>query len=227
MEISIPYFLKGKFFPGFDHGIVKYMDAQWLNKQFELNQDKSKAGLAKALRLEPSAVSKILKGTRQIKAQEYATMRQYFGLPVDGEKSIGNRKSASYTLEPLSQPENLRDSDTSRGEEWVIPSAVISQRTKADSRNIKIFSVDETAMEPDFKRGEPVLVDLSDTEPSPPGVFVVSDGFGYLIRQCEFVAGSNPAEIKLSAVVKNFQPQILGRDDFKIIGRVIAKLQWL
>ena len=82
-------------------------------------------------------------------------------------------------------------------------------------------------MEPELKRGEPVLVDLSDTKPSPPGTFIVSDGFGCLARFCEFVPNSKPPEVKLSAHSSAFQTQILKLKDFKILGRVIAKLHWL
>lgn len=202
------------------------MDSQWLNKQFELNPDKSKAGLAKALGLEPPAISKILKDMRQIKAHEYAIMRRYFGLPVDGETSLEKRKH-SYVLKPL-QNDNFEDANYEQGEsEWVIPAGVMKQHTKAVNGAVKVFEVDENIMGPDFKRGEHVLVDLSDKTPSPPGIFVVSDGFGYLVRQCEFIPGSAPPEVRVSAKDGTFQPQILKQGEFKIIGRVIAKLQWL
>ena len=82
-------------------------------------------------------------------------------------------------------------------------------------------------MEPDYKRGEHVLIDMSDKKPSPPGAFIISDGFGVMLRNCEFVPHSNPPEIRISASKPSFQTQALRRDDFDIIGRVIAKLQWL
>ena len=80
--------------------ILISMDSQWLKEQFDCNPDKSKAGLARALNLEPPAISKILNGTRQIKAQEYNLMRQYFGLPIDGENASGIPDN-SYKLETL------------------------------------------------------------------------------------------------------------------------------
>ena len=204
------------------------MDSQWLKTQFSLNPTKTKAGLAAVLGLEPPAISKILKGSRQIKAQEYAIMRRYFGLPVDGEGSLKQNKNA-YVLEPLNRDEGLKDRDFGHEAEgeWVIPADILSQRTSATSNQIKVFEVKEHLMEPDFRHGERVLVDMSDKNPSPPGAFVVSDGFGYLIRLCEFVAGSQPPEVKVSAKATDFHPQVLKLNDFTIIGRVIAKLQWL
>lgn len=202
------------------------MDSQWLITQFALNPAKTKAGLAQALGLEPPAISKILKGMRQIKAQEYAAMRHYFGLTHDGESATRPHKD-SYILTTLGSGESLQDAGPANITEWIIPSNILSGRTKAPSDQIKIFEVRENTMEPDFRRGEHVLIDLSDKRPSPPGVFVVSDGFGHLIRQCEFLPGVQPPEIKVSAKDKSFQPQILKSDEFKVVGRIIAKLQLL
>jgi hypothetical protein len=203
------------------------MDSQWLKTQFALHPGKTKTGLAQALALEPSAVSKILKGRRQIKAQEYAAMRLYFGLPVDGERAAQAQGPSSYRLGTLSGDGQLAENDSAPPGEWIIPAAVLGQRTKAPEGEVKVFTIGENSMEPDFRRGEPVLVDLSDTRPAPPGIFVVSDGFGFMVRQCEYVAGSDPPEIKLSAKDSAFSPQTLKHDEFRIIGRVIARLHWL
>lgn len=195
------------------------MDAQWVKTQFDLNPEKTKAGLADALRLSASAVSKILKGTRQIKAHEYAAMRIYFGLPSHHDRA--ERRDNSYVLQPL------RESDTKNTEEWVIPANVLSQRTGAPSGEVKIYKVEEKAMEPDFTQGAHVLVDQSDTSPSPPGMFVISDGFGHMLRQCELVTASSPQSIKISAKDPSYKSQTIALKDIQIFGRVIAKLQWV
>ena len=82
-------------------------------------------------------------------------------------------------------------------------------------------------MAPEFNRDEHVLVDLSDCTPSPPGSFIISDGFGVMLRNCALIAQSDPVEIKITALKQSFQSQELPLDDVQIIGRVIAKLQWL
>lgn len=202
------------------------MDSQWLKVQFDLNPDKSKADLAKALGLEPPAISKILNGSRQIKAVEHHEMRRYFGLPVDGEHATKLPDSA-YRLETLSGNQQLSEGDKNTAEDWIIPADVLSVRTKAPSHQIKIFTVQENLMEPDYRLGEHVLVDLSDNKPSPPGAFVISDGHGHMIRFCEFVLKTTPTDIKVSAKNDGFQSQILQQADFNLIGRVIAKLQWV
>ena len=204
------------------------MNAQWLLGQFDCNPEKSKAGLARHLNLEPPAISKILNGTRQIKAQEYNLMRQYFGLPIDGNHVVATPES-SYRLETLAgDSTGFEDPAAAQTDDsWVIPAEILSQRTKAPPDQIKIFNVQEKLMEPEFRLGENILIDLSDNTPSPPGTFIVSDGFGVMLRFCEYVPNSNPPEIKVSAFSESFQSQILYAQDFKVIGRVIAKLQWL
>lgn len=203
------------------------MDSQWLKGQFDCNPEKSKAGLARELNLEPPAISKILNGTRQIKAQEYNQMRQYFGLPVDGEK-VSIVPDNAYRLETLAgASQGLHEADRPTEDSWIIPAEILSQRTQAPPNQIKIFSVQENLMEPDYKRGEHVLIDLSDQNPSPPGAFIISDGFGIMLRYCEFVPHSNPPEIRISATQSSFQMQTLEHGVFDIVGRVIAKLQWL
>jgi transcriptional regulator with XRE-family HTH domain len=193
------------------------MDAQWLQTQFSLNPDKSKAGLAEAMGLEPPAISKILKGTRQIKAQEYILMRGYFGLPNDGHAAIAS--APAYTL-PSNAVPMFADGDTPPGE-WMMPEDFAST---ASPEKMRVFQVRDQFMEPEFKQGERVLVDTADK--TPPGVFVLSDGYSTMLRHCEATAKSNPVKIKISAR-KNFQTQTLQDGEFLILGRVIARLNML
>jgi len=155
-------------------------------------------------------------------------MRQYFGLPIDGENATSLPES-SYRLDTLAGEANSlqENPDQTREDSWVIPAEILSMRTSAPPSQIKIFSIKESFMEPEFRHGEHVLIDLSDKNPTPPGTFIISDGFGVMIRNCEYVPNSDPAEIRVSANSTNFQSQTLRAGDFKIIGRVIAKLQWL
>jgi len=199
------------------------MDSRWLEAQFKLNPGKGKGDLAAALKLSPAAVSKILAGTRQIKAQEYIAMRRFFGLSVEQNNST---RTDSLTIAPLVS--GLADKkEETPDESWTIPARLLRGRTKAAPDQIKIFAVQENAMTPDFLPGEHVLVDLSDTKPSPPGIFIVSDGMGHIIRQCAHVPQSNPPSVRLSARNESFGSYTLPAEKAGIVGRVIAKLQWL
>ncbi|MCB9982591.1 MAG: S24/S26 family peptidase [Rhodospirillales bacterium] len=163
---------------------------------------------------------------RQIKATEYVEMRRFFGMPSDGRKAVQNAQNA-YVVGPLRHETGLADGDAGTNSQWVIPAQIISGRTKATPENIKSFEVGDNLMAPEFQRGEHVLVDLSDLSPSPPGAFVVSDGFGTMIRNCERMAGSDPVRVRISALKDSFSTREALEKDAQIIGRVIAKLQWL
>jgi phage repressor protein C with HTH and peptisase S24 domain len=156
-------------------------------------------------------------------------MRKFFGLPADGDRAARGGGGTSYRLEPLSFQERGDNDETGEGEDdaWVMPASMFETRTKAPPEKIKIMAVNEDAMAPDFQPGEQVLVDLSDTKPSPAGVFVVSDGMGHVIRQCEYVPNSAPPEVRLSARNDKYSAYTVTLDKAAILGRVIAKLEWL
>ena len=128
------------------------MNAQWLAAQFDLYPSHSKSDLARALGLEPPAISKILGGMRKISAEEYITMRQFFGLPTNE----GAHAAHDYTLNPLTRAdgfeERIHNQDSTGADSWVIPAKVLGQRTDASADKIKVFENCETLMEPDFKR---------------------------------------------------------------------------
>lgn len=197
------------------------MDNEWLRRQFREHPDKSKAALAEALGLDRPAISKILAGTRQIKAAEYAGMRRFFGLPVDGE---GAARPGGVVVRPLGLAEEGSDAEAAR---WILPASLLASRTKEAPRDIRLFTVPDDAMTPELARGETVLVDMADTVPSPPGLFVLSDGMGSVIRRCAPVPRSQPPQVRISAASPHYEAYTQPLRDAAIAGRVIAKLQWL
>ena len=201
------------------------MDSQWLKTQFDLHPDKSRADLARALELDPPAISKILAGGRQIKAHEYVAMRKFFGLPTDGERAV---TGSSYRLQTLAtgmaEKERADDQDAWQ-DAWIMPASLLESRTDAPPEKIRIFTIRDNSMEPDFMVGAQVLVDLSDITPSPPGVFILSDGLGHVLRQCDIIPGETPLQVNVLA--KSGTAFRLPLNKAAIVGRVIARLDWL
>lgn len=205
------------------------MDYEWLKEQLIAHPEKKKADLARAAGISPSMLSKILRGDRQIKLKEYDAMCRFFGLP--GAKAADSAVPAGaaeeyYTVKPFEG--GLHDDGAPPAHSsWIMPAELFEHRTKAAPEQLRTFPVSGDAMVPDFKAGEQVLVDLSDTTPSPPGPFVVSDGLGHMIRQCEYVPQSDPPQVRLSAHNSRYEPHTLPLDKAGIVGRVIARLVWL
>lgn len=203
--------------------------ADWLQAQFIIHKGdktKNKAALAKALGVEPSAISKILNYSRLIKAHEYVIMRRFFGLPVDGEKAAQPHAVASSSNITSSQ-HSLSDSQMAFEPEFSIPSSIAKNSTDQTHKSLKSIRVTDHLMEPEFLRDSVVLIDPSDTTPHPSGVFAVSDKFTPMIRHCEFVSGSTAGKVNITALDRSFEPQVLKLQDFEILGRVIAKMEWV
>lgn len=198
------------------------MDSQWLQKQFEYNPDKSKADLARALGLEPPAISKIIGGARQIKAQEYIQMRRFFGLPVDGDTPLVAARLDLVSHQGLAEPEIAYGFEHNFPQTRPLPTAPQNL-----SEQLRVFRVEEDVMEPDYVRGDHVLVDTTSKNLENGGVFILCDGFNYMIRECSYGKGPQKGKIRISARQSGFQSHALSAADFLIIGRVVGKVDWV
>jgi hypothetical protein len=87
---------------------------------------------------------------------------------------------------------------------------------------VRIIPVRGTSMEPELWAGQRVMVDIEDKTPSPPGIFVVWDGLGLVLKYVEVVAGSDPIRVRISSAHKAFQPYERNLEEAHINGRVIG-----
>lgn len=204
------------------------MYSQWLNEQFKRNPRKKKATLAKALGLEAPAISKILNGTRQLKAHELEVIKHFFGVHSPVNITIDPHSGVyEHKINPLPHAFQEGRGKNEAQEEWMLPDDMKRMSDlESQSQNTRILKNSDDAMAPEFRNGEFVLVNTSDK--ILPGVFMITDGYSQMIRQCESIISKEDGEqIKVSAHAKNFIPQILFEDDVTIIGRVIGKVQAL
>jgi len=110
--------------------------------------------------------------------------------------------------------------------EWQMPSALLRAQTTAPAANLRIITVYGDSMVPDFLPGERVLVDTGDRRPSPPGVFVLWDGFGLVLKRLEMIPYSEPAKVRLFSANSQYGAYEQPLEDVVINGRVIGKWQW-
>lgn len=87
---------------------------------------------------------------------------------------------------------------------------------------IRILAVRGDSMEPRLWAGQRVMVDIEDRTPSPPGIFIVWDGLGLVIKRVEVVAGSDPLKVRLSSANPAYQAYEITLDEAQINGRVIG-----
>ncbi len=110
--------------------------------------------------------------------------------------------------------------------EWQIPFDFLCSHTHAAPASLRIIRVHGDSMVPDFRPGERVLVNTDDRLPSPPGVFIVWDGFGLVIKRLEVVPYSEPATVRLISANADYAVYERPLEDVTVNGRVIGRWQW-
>lgn len=87
---------------------------------------------------------------------------------------------------------------------------------------IRILAVRGDSMEPRLWAGQRVMVDIEDRVPSPPGIFVVWDGLGLVIKRVEVIAGSDPLRVRIMSANPAYVAYERTIDEAHINGRVIG-----
>jgi transcriptional regulator with XRE-family HTH domain len=89
---------------------------------------------------------------------------------------------------------------------WQIPIALIRGYSTALASDLRIITVMGDSMEPALQPGQRVLVDTSDRTPSPPGIFVVWDGLGLVVKRVQMLPHSDPPRVKITSDNAKYDP---------------------
>ena len=108
---------------------------------------------------------------------------------------------------------------------WTLPIDFLRSYTTSPSA-VRIIRIVGDSMEPHYLAGDRVLVDTSHVIPSPPGVYVIWDGFGLVLKHLEVMAGKLPAVVRLSSDNPAYAPYEVPVSDLKVQGRVMGKWVW-
>jgi hypothetical protein len=111
--------------------------------------------------------------------------------------------------------------------EWQVPSGVVRSHSTAPAADLRIITVMGDSMEPTLQPGQRVLVDTGDRKPSPPGIFVVWDGLGLVIKRVQMVPHSEPPKVKITSDNAKYEGYERSLDEAYIQGRVIGQWRWL
>jgi len=112
-------------------------------------------------------------------------------------------------------------------EEWALPSGMVRQYSTAPATDLRIITVMGDSMEPTLQPGQRVLVDTGDRNPSPPGVFVVWDGLGLVVKRCQVVPHSEPPRVRITSDNAKYDTYERTLSEAYIQGRVIGQWRWL
>jgi phage repressor protein C with HTH and peptisase S24 domain len=111
--------------------------------------------------------------------------------------------------------------------EWQVPSGVVRGYSTAPATEMRIITVMGDSMEPALLPGQRVLVDTGDRKPSPPGIFVVWDGLGLVIKRVQMVPHSEPPRVKITSDNVKYESYERSLEEAYIQGRVIGQWRWL
>jgi phage repressor protein C with HTH and peptisase S24 domain len=104
---------------------------------------------------------------------------------------------------------------------WYFPVNWLRHELRARPIDLRIITIDGDSMEPMLRSGDRVLIDTSRRLPSPPGIFVLHDGIGLVIKQVEHIPNSDPPRISLKSINDHYENYERVSEEINIAGRVI------
>ena len=111
-------------------------------------------------------------------------------------------------------------------EHWNLPRGYVAAFTEAPDM-LAIIRVAGASMEPDYQAGDRVLVDTAHRVPSPPGVYVLWDGYGLVLKRLELLPGmEEPRRVRIMSINPAYSTYELTLDEISINGRVVGKWTW-
>lgn len=107
------------------------------------------------------------------------------------------------------------------GEDYYFRRSWIRDRLGTTPQDLRILYLRGDSMEPTLYHNDLILIDTTKTSPSPPGIFVLFDGFGLVAKRLEYVANSEPPAIRVLSDNLQYSSYERILDEVRIIGRVV------
>lgn len=98
---------------------------------------------------------------------------------------------------------------------------LIERELRADADFLLAMIAEGNSMEPDFRGGDQILVDIRRKSLAQPGAFCLWDGDGHVIKFLEKVPGSDPPRVRVISGNPIYTPHERLVDEINLIGRVV------
>lgn len=108
---------------------------------------------------------------------------------------------------------------------YAFPKAEMKALFGTADDGIVILEVRGDSMLGTLNPGEKVLVNVRDRVPSPPGIFVVWDGMGLVLKRIEFLPHSDPPKVRIVSDNPRYQPYERTVEEAFIQGRIVGAWQ--
>lgn len=212
----------------------------------EILQELSELGiqqneLADAIGMNRSSLNRLLKGHRSLKVDESTKIEVFFqkrrGLtlqktPQDPYASvvIGEINTRAFN-QTLSNHGNIDKQDirtllaeTNYCGRWAISALFCQRIVGSEYSSLRLLEVLSDNTAPDLKMNDYAIIDLSQTTPSPPGLFCICDGFAISFAKIRVVPSQTPTEIAILDTRSNSTHHTSSISSITILGRVCGNL---
>jgi phage repressor protein C with HTH and peptisase S24 domain len=86
---------------------------------------------------------------------------------------------------------------------------------------LRMISISGDSMVPLLEHDDTVMLDYSQTRPSPPGIFILDDGVGLVAKRIEIIPSTTPQMLRISSENSAYSSYQRRIDEVHIIGRVV------
>jgi transcriptional regulator with XRE-family HTH domain len=178
------------------------------------------AHIAHALHVDISAL--IGEDTEHIRSPHHESYGKRRRLQLDMPYREGDGYvTISSILSETPDKDGAFATSTSPEKPYYFHKAWIKEKFGVSANDLRMLFVRGDSMEPTLCAGDIVLIDITKKSPTPPGIFTLFDGFGFVLKRLEFISNTNPPAIRI--ISDNLQYSAYKRviDDLHIIGRVV------
>jgi len=159
--------------------------------------------------------------------------QQLVGTPTDDTRAVSSIHGASphaahvCAVPFLHSPDDKAVEGTANGgtsftaDRWIFPQQWVKRLGCHDLTALRLISISGDSMAPRLEADDIVMLDRSQAQPSPPGLFIINDGIGLIAKQIELIPNTLPPMLQVKSenpAYKSYQRRI---DEVKIIGRVV------
>lgn len=165
----------------------------------------------------------------RLKEQDRRALSDLLDIP---ESELGGPEPASVRLRDTPQFKTVTEYDirASAGDgaltseenvrsQWPFDPSYISDFLGLSTNDLAIIEVRGDSMEPTLSSGDRVMVHLADKQISQPGIFIIYDGGGTVIKRVEKIPGQDKI-VLISDNPLHTRYEVSG-DDVQIVGRVV------
>jgi len=190
-------------------------------KPKRLNEE-SRAALSRIFRLSPRSFQDgVKRPLEQHEDQDPGRSREYIGIPENDIRGGAGGGGTSFGTRSRTDVDgNTVSADPIKGM-WYLPTAYVQHELHVPSGGGHIIEVIGDSMSPTLNAGDRVMIDVTDKNPTPPGIFALFDGYGVIVKRLERVARAEPPAIRVISDNPHHGPFELTSDEAHIIGRVV------